>query len=221
MINLDPRLRAVFNEIKPCDVIADIGADHGKIAVTAKINGLANKVIASDISAMSIAKAHDLSVQYGVEVDIRVGEGITPLSADEYDTVIIAGMGGIEITSILSKAIKKFNRYIFAPHTKAYELRKFLSNSGIKPLRDYKVFSKGKYYDIISAEVGEYTPQNDILYYGYHENTPIFREFCVKERARLKGIIELGGDNHNADMLDILEKIMIENGQIDKVENDS
>lgn len=218
MINLDPRLKAVLNEIKPCEVIADIGADHGKIAVSAKVNGLANKVIASDISAMSIAKAHDLSEQYGVEVDIRVGEGITPLSADEYDTVIIAGMGGIEITSILTKAIKKFNRYIFAPHTKAYELRKFLSDNGIKPIRDYKVFSKGKYYDIISAEVGVYKPENNVLYYGYHENTPIFREFCVKERARLTSIINSGGDKRNIEMLDILEKIMIKNDQIDKVD---
>lgn len=218
MISLDPRLKAVLNEIKPCKVIADIGADHGKIAVSAKVNGLANKVIASDISAMSIAKARDLSAQYDIEVDIRVGEGITPLSVDEYDTVIIAGMGGIEISSILSKAIKKFNRYIFAPHTKAYELRKFLSDNDIKPTHDYKVFSKGKYYDLISAEVGEYTPENDVLYYGYHENTPIFSEFCVKERARLTNIIESGGDKRHIEMLDILEKIMIENGQIDKVD---
>lgn len=218
MISLDPRLKAVLSEIKPCKVIADIGADHGKIAVSAKVNGLANKAIASDISAMSIAKARDLSAQYDIEVDIRVGDGITPLSADEYDTVIIAGMGGIEITSILSKAIKKFNRYIFAPHTKAYELRQFLSANGIKPLNDYKVFSKGKYYDIISAEVGEYMPENDVLYYGYHENTPIFREFCAKERARLTSIIDSGGDKRHIEMLNILEKIMIKNGQIDKVD---
>lgn len=217
MINLDPRLKAVLSEIKPCEVIADVGADHGKIAVSARINGLANKVIASDISVMSIAKASDLATQYGVEVDIRVGEGITPLGADEYDTVIIAGMGGIEIASILSKAIKKFNRYIFAPHSKAYELRKFLSGNGIKPTRDYKVFSKGKYYDIISAEVGDYSPDNDVLYYGYHENTSIFREFCIKERARLKNIIDLGGDKRNIEMLMLLERIMIENGQVDKV----
>lgn len=211
MINLDPRLKAVLNEIKPCEVVADIGADHGKIAVSAKLGGLAKKVIASDISAMSIAKARDLSVQYDAEVDIRVGEGITPLSADEYDTVIIAGMGGIEISSILSKAIKKFNRYIFAPHTKAYELRKFLSEKDILPIRDYKVFANGKYYDIISAEVGEYKPDKDVLYYGYHENTPIFSEFCVKERARLKNIIDMGGEKQNAEILELLEHIMAEN----------
>lgn len=211
MINLDPRLKAVLNEIKPCEVIADIGADHGKIAVSAKLGGLAKKVIASDISEPSVAKARALAIQYEAEVDIRVGEGITTLSYDEYDTVIIAGMGGIEISSILTKAIKKFNRYIFAPHTKAYELRKFLSDKGILPIRDYKVFSKGKYYDIISAEVGEYKPDNDILYYGYHENTPIFSEFCQKERARLKKIIDMGGDKRNAEMLESLERIMAKN----------
>lgn len=211
MINLDPRLKAVLNEIKPCEVIADIGADHGKIAVSAKLGGLAKKVIASDISEPSVAKARTLAIQYGAEVDIRVGEGITTLSTDEYDTVIIAGMGGIEISLILNKAIKKFRRYIFAPHTKAYELRKFLSDKGILPIRDYKVYSKGKYYDIISAEVGEYKPDNNILYYGYHENTPIFSEFCQKERARLKKIIDMGGDKRNAEMLESLERIMAEN----------
>lgn len=211
MINLDPRLKAVLNEIKPCEVIADIGADHGKIAVSAKLGGLAKKVIASDISEPSVAKARALAIQYEAELDIRVGDGITTLSIDEYDTVIIAGMGGIEISSILTKAINKFNRYIFAPHTKAYELRKFLSDKGILPIRDYKVFSKGKYYDIISAEVGEYKPDNDILYYGYHENTPIFSEFCQKERARLKKIIDMGGDKRNAEMLESLERIMAKN----------
>lgn len=211
MINLDPRLKAVLNEIKPCEVIADIGADHGKIAVSAKLGGLAKKVIASDISEPSVAKARALAIQYEAEVDIRVGEGITTLRANEYDTVIIAGMGGIEISSILTKAIKKFNRYIFAPHTKAYELRKFLSDKGILPIRDYKVFSKGKYYDIISAEIGEYKPNIDVLYYGYHENTTIFSEFCVKERARLKKIIDMGGDKRNAEMLESLERIMAGN----------
>lgn len=211
MINLDPRLKAVLNEIKPCEVIADIGADHGKIAVSAKLAGLAKKVIASDISEPSVAKARNLASQYGVEVDIRVGEGITTLSANEYDTVIIAGMGGIEISSILNRAIKNFNRYIFAPHTKVYELRKFLSEKDILPIRDDKVFANGKYYDIISAEVGEYKPDKDVLYYGYHENTPIFSEFCVKERARLKNIIDMGGDKRNAEILELLEHIMAEN----------
>lgn len=211
MINLDPRLKAVLNEIKPCEVIADIGADHGKIAVSAKLGGLAKKVIASDISEPSVTKARALAIQYEAELDIRVGDGITTLSIDEYDTVIIAGMGGIEISSILTKAINKFNRYIFAPHTKAYELRKFLSDKGILPIRDYKVFSKGKYYDIISAEIGEYKPNIDVLYYGYHENTPIFSEFCVKERARLKKIIDMGGDKRNAEILESLERIMAGN----------
>lgn len=211
MINLDPRLKAVLNEIQPCEVIADIGADHGKIAVSAKLAGLAKKVIASDISEPSVAKARNLASQYGAEVDIRVGEGVTSLCATEYDTVIIAGMGGLEILSILNKAIKNFNRYIFAPHTKAYELRKFLSEKDILPIRDYKVFANGKYYDIISAEVGEYKPEKDVLYYGYHENTPIFSEFCLKERARLKNIIDMGGEKRNVEMLESLEHIMAEN----------
>lgn len=190
MIKLDERLTAVASEIKPCKTLADIGSDHGKIAVYAALNHLADNVIASDISAKSSLKSQILAKNEGVEISVRVGDGTSTLKPDEYDTVVIAGMGGIEIVDILTKCQIKFNTYILVPHSKPEILRKFFITHNITTIKDYKIKCKGRFYDIILAAVGVYIPSEREIYYGKCIESVAFNEFKQYETDRLMKLLD-------------------------------
>lgn len=200
MALLDSRLQAVADEVFHTHTLADIGSDHGKIAVYAALNRLADKIIASDISADSADKARQLAKRYAVDISVRVGDGVSTLSDDEYGCAVIAGMGGIEIAGILSAARGKFDQYILVPHTKPEFLRRFLADNGIKADKDYKMECKGRYYDIIVCTIGEHTPSDKEIYYGKCEKSPIFDGFCLQERARLVRLIAAANGDKSAEL---------------------
>lgn len=199
MIKLDERLSAAANEITPCKVVADIGSDHGKIAVYAALNGLAESIIASDISAKSAQKSQLLAQAEKVNISVRVGDGVSTLSSNEYDTVVIAGMGGIEIADILSRALKKFNKYILIPHTKADVLRRYMASDGIEPVSDRKIICKGRFYDVITARAGKYCPSEREIYYG-KGGGDYYAEFKRCEMARLNELYVKADEKKRVDL---------------------
>ena len=97
------RLTALYNHALALadntDVVTDVGADHGYLAaMLAKSNRFA-KVIATDISAPSLQKTTQLASQLGLQIETRVGDGLTV--APETTLACICGMGGYEIIKIL------------------------------------------------------------------------------------------------------------------------
>lgn len=56
---LSPRLKAIAEKVPQGSKVADIGTDHGFIPVYLVKNGVAPKVIASDISRNSLEKTKD------------------------------------------------------------------------------------------------------------------------------------------------------------------
>ena len=99
---LSPRMMAVAALIPDDGVVADIGADHGRLSVWLASRG--RRVIAVDISARSLAKAAALASRCGVaeRVACRPGDGLEPLEPGEAQTAVLAGMGGRTMEKILS-----------------------------------------------------------------------------------------------------------------------
>lgn len=191
MINLDKRLGRILSEIKPCNTLADIGSDHGKIAIAARQSNLARKIIASDISAESIRKCESAIKRMGIDgIQTRVGDGIEVLDESEYDTVVIAGMGAHEIINILKKRKVNFSRYILLPHRNAEKLREYLANENIAPYIDEKVYCEGKFYDLIVAQSGEYSPNEVTVLYGggYGED---YKDFVIAECKKLENLLPI------------------------------
>ena len=104
MINLTKRLYAVANFAKDGKVIADIGTDHGYIPVYLIQLGTAQKIIASDIGEGPLNRAVASAREYGVEdrIVFSRADGLSGVDRD-VDTIIIAGMGGDNIISILDR----------------------------------------------------------------------------------------------------------------------
>ena len=147
--------------LEKCESFADVGCDHGYCSEFVLQNGLCERVIFSDVSKGSLAKAEKLLAPYvraGKAVGV-LGEGFYGVDK-EVDEVLIAGMGGSEILSILSDEKYGFmpKRFVFQPMHDSEKLRRYLLSNGGYIERDY-TFEDGKFYDVIVGgkveEVGQ------------------------------------------------------------------
>ena len=105
-IRLSNRLQAVASWIAPCGTVADVGTDHGYLPVWLLQTHTAQRVIASDIHAGPLDRARRSAAEYSLENAIRfeLCDGLQFAGADAADTVVIAGMGGETIITVLDAA---------------------------------------------------------------------------------------------------------------------
>lgn len=150
---LSERLRTIAAYIGQEDVVADIGTDHGQLPVYLCAGGLCRRVIMTDISEASLAKATAFAAPYltspaaGVPLEARAGDGLAPLEEGEVDTVVMAGIGGALMCRILAADAAKarsVQRYILQPRRAPGELRAFLSEQGYT-LTDERLVREGRY----------------------------------------------------------------------------
>jgi tRNA (adenine22-N1)-methyltransferase len=158
------RLKIICSEIEQCNIFGDIGCDHGFISEYVLQNNLCNTAVITDISKQSLKKAEDLLKKYFKQKRCvsYCTDGFKAVDED-INQAVIAGMGGMEIISILSEKMPQ--KLILQPMKNQYDLRKFLmQNYSIK--KDY-VFSEGKrFYDLIVCEKGNCNLSEKQLIFG-------------------------------------------------------
>lgn len=145
--------------------VIDVGTDHGYIPISLAMNGFSGNIIASDINEMPLSAAELSAHDAGVSdrIHFRLGNGLECCSADEVDTIIIAGLGGDMIASIIDSADWTMDdriRLILQPMTKAEVLRFYLSCNGYKIISENPVFENGKLFHIIHSG---FTGENEYL----------------------------------------------------------
>ena len=117
---MDSRLKAIMDFVPNGSRVADIGTDHGYLAIELIKRNIAKFVIASDKNAKPLAAAQKNIKEAGVEdrIDLRLGDGLKPLKADEVDIICIAGMGGALMCDILNASleiVEKVDKIILQP----------------------------------------------------------------------------------------------------------
>ena len=145
------RIDTLCSLLDKVETFADVGCDHGYCSEYMLENGLCERAILSDISKGSLAKAEALLAPY-----IRQGKAVSVLGNGFYgvpsdvDEVLIAGMGGSEIVSILSDEKHGFmpKRFVFQPMHDAEKLRRYILENGGYIERDF-TFQDVKFYDVI------------------------------------------------------------------------
>ena len=134
MIRLSSRLQVIAGRMHDIKTMADIGTDHGFLPVFMVQSGACEKAIAADISRPSLEKAEQLCAEYGItSVETRLGDGLGVLQEGEAEGLVIAGMGGLLITEILSKDPElshSFKRLVLQPRSAAGDLRRWLLANG-------------------------------------------------------------------------------------------
>ena len=166
---LSRRLEYIISRVPRVEVVVDVGTDHGKIPCELLRRGIVDYAIALDISAPSLRKAENLLAEAGFAPRSKcvLGDGLKPLRGEKINLSIIAGMGGMEIISILDAVDRAYpDRYILSPHHDSEALRRYLISHGYRILRDVTISDTLKYYDVLEVEVGEDDLSEDEYKYG-------------------------------------------------------
>lgn len=154
VFKLDDRLMLCAEFVRSGAKIADIGTDHAYLPVWLAKQNKISHAVAADLRAEPL-KSGDMNIKkYNAEdiVETRLSDGLTKISPDEADDIIIAGMGGDLIASIIDNAPWLKNaekRLILQPMTKSERLRKYLCDNGFEIKAEKAAISDKKVYSVM------------------------------------------------------------------------
>ncbi len=183
------RLRVIFEALPSCKVFADIGCDHGYLSENMLRQNKCESVIFSDISEKCLDKATTLLAKYVQEKRAKgyVCDGF--VKGEIFDLALIAGMGGVEICSILDSAQNLPQKLALQPMKNVSLVREKVVALGYKILTDKMFKAGGKYYDLLIMEKGEDFLTNQEIEFGRTnllEKGVHFVEWANKRIEKLK-----------------------------------
>lgn len=187
------RIDTLCSLLTKTTVFADVGCDHGYCSEYMLKNELCQQVIFSDVSKGSLAKAEELLADYVAcgRATAVLGDGFFGVPKD-VDQVLIAGMGGSEIVSILSDKTYGFmpKRFVFQPMHDAEKLRRYILANGGYIQRDF-TFADGKFYDVIVGErLGKEQSYTDAEYEFGKENIALRGEAFLLRVEKLRNSLK-------------------------------
>ena len=166
-IKLTPRLMTAVPFVRPRHLTADIGTDHaylpiylcetGRLTPVSAKNGERLCAVAADINQGPVDRADLHIAAAGLSDRIRTvrTDGLCGLDAYDPDDIIIFGMGGELIASILAAApwvCAEGKRLILQPMTHAEKLRAYLSAAGYAIVGETLSREGERIYQTICAE---------------------------------------------------------------------
>ena len=185
------RLTKLVSLIPQCDVLADVGCDHGYVGIEALRLGKAQRVAFIDVSRASLEKAQRNCPRELIDrASFYCQDGIGKICGD---CVIIAGMGGLEIISILDSAENLPQKLVLQPMRNQRDVRKYISQH-YELITDEKFFDV-KYYDVIVAERVEQPTKLTELELEFGKSnvsapTNDFINFLKQEQNKLTNILD-------------------------------
>ena len=125
------RLIACADLVPPCHTAADVGTDHGYLAIRLLQEGRCARVIASDLREQPLATARANAHRFGTadRMDFIQSDGLHNLKPGSFQVLILAGMGGDLMTRILADAPwldDPAYTLILQPQSAANDLRRWL-----------------------------------------------------------------------------------------------
>lgn len=170
-IKLDSRLSAVASLVRKGSIVADIGTDHAYLLCHLIQKGICPHGIAADIGKGPLKNAENTVIACNLsnKVELILSDGLKSLPENCADDIVIAGMGGILISEILSNAKWILNnkiRIIAQPMTHAEILREFFITNGFE-ISEEKTATDGKrfYCTMAASYVGKTKKKSNSYYY--------------------------------------------------------
>lgn len=211
-ININDRLTATLSFVEKCTCIADIGSDHGYSSIYMIKNGIAQNVIATDISVPSLAKTEKLVLDHGLtnRISCRVGDGLKVIKPGEADAVLIAGMGAELISEIISSSadVARLLKFmVLQPMNSAEPLRRHLSEHGYDIIEEGITFDNGKFYQILKCRYGTrkdlMNEEYEIGTFVYKNKIPLCKEFVEYKIRKYEQILSYIGNNDDVKRQDL------------------
>lgn len=197
-MEISKRLQQVASLVR-YETVADIGTDHGYVPIYLYQQGRIKKAIACDINKGPLEKARENIHRYLAEdfIETRLGGGLSPLAVGEVDSIVIAGMGGMLMLSILQEhpqIVEGVKELILSPQSDLEAFRRYLHRVGLQIEREEMLLEEGKFYHFLRVVKGEerYLRKIDYLYGKYllDEENPVLQSYLEGERKRTQGVLE-------------------------------
>ena len=180
--------------------VADIGCDHGYVAIWLVQEKDCPVVIATDVKEGPLSHARRNINDAGLSdrIELRLGDGLSTIEPREVDTVLIAGMGGMTICEILSSepgVLKNVDTLILQPQSDLEEVRRHLHKVGFFIEKESICMEDGKYYFAIRAKQGEEKkPYTDTEYrFGRllaEEGGSVYRSYMRSMTDKLESLLD-------------------------------
>lgn len=140
--------------VRPGARLADIGTDHAYLPVYLSYKNRISCALASDIASGPLARAKANIENWGQsdKIETMLCPGLKGVECFAPTDIVIAGMGGEQIVSILKEAPLVRNseiHLILQPMTKQEILREYLSDGGFEFLEEDIVFEEERAYQLI------------------------------------------------------------------------
>lgn len=201
--SLGPRLSLCAELLRPGRPMADIGTDHGYLPIWLLKTGAVDRAIASDINPGPLDAARRHGQLYGVGDELRLvqGDGLSRISPEDADDIVIAGMGGelilhiIGSTPWLSCADK---RLVLQPMSAVDKLRTGLWQRGFAVQKELAARENGKVYSAFSVGYAGELGEMDSIYPYMGRLEPGSEEVSAYADKALRGLRNsLLGAEHN------------------------
>ena len=167
---LDARLSCCASFVRSGSLLADIGTDHAYLPIWLVQNKICRSVIAADLrqGPLDSAQKNILSAGLQQHITTRLSVGLTTIHPHEAEDIVIAGMGGHLIVSILEAApwIKDpQKRLILQPMSDAPIVRRWLCENGFDILAERAVHCGKHLYGVMHVAYSATVLQPDEVFY--------------------------------------------------------
>ncbi len=197
VIKIDSRLLTCAKLVTGRKAV-DVGTDHGYLAVHLVKNNICQSCIACDINDKPLmsAKANIMAHKLSSKITAIKSDGLDNVPMENVTDVIMAGMGGELISSLINKCSRLYDlnspiNLVLQPMTKSEYLRKWLYENNFIIKHELACISGGFVYSVIQAEFFGMTPDypcNDkYIYTGkISKADPCGKEYIENQISRMK-----------------------------------
>jgi tRNA (adenine22-N1)-methyltransferase len=191
---LTPRLALVASFVRNNVKVVDIGTDHAYIPVWLTLSNICSGCIAADIKSGPLGRAENTVKKYNADhVKLRLSDGLYGILPQEADDIIIAGMGGELIISIIESCewlMDSGKHLILQPMTAQDELRKGLYEHGFEILCESVAKENNKLYVVMTVQYCgvKFTPDKKFCIVGslFESDDELAREYIANKIEKLK-----------------------------------
>lgn len=188
---LNKRLKAITELIEPCEVLMDVGSDHGFLPLYLLLNKKIKHAIIGEINQGPLEQAKknfrdyaDLSVCYLLSDGLKQNN-------QKLDAVVIAGMGYETIEHIILQDIEQFksiSQILIQSNTKNDQLRQFLNDKHFSIIDESIVKDRKYFYPVIKVKYDQNKQllnKSEILFGPIliQKNTDIFKDYLLFQKG--------------------------------------
>ena len=190
-MELTPRLHTIAEQVPQGARLADVGTDHGYLPVWLLRCGCIDSAIATDLREGPLSRSQETAQRFGVaeQISFRLCDGLSAICPEEADTVVIAGMGGETIVSILEAApwTREGTLLLLQPMTGFAVLRLWLQENGYQIMGERIACEGKRLYSILTVKGGEMSPMSPAeLWAGRQNGGPLRREYLALMRKKVE-----------------------------------